>query len=321
LRLLASTPSLVAGVAILAFFAGVAALSPLLYPGNPTSLPDHPGSGESCPVVPGPSLTLFPFHVGPNPLGQTAGLGFDVLQGLVRATPWDLLLLLEVLLPAVLIGIFIGSYAGYRGGFVDDTLMALTDTFLAIPEFVVVLLAALYILTWVNPDLRIWVFGLLFLLVVWAPYARTVRARARVVAALPFVEAARASGGSDRRVLFRHVIPNSLYPVFAQVPTTLAAVLAILGGLQYGYTITNPGLCLGLVTEPFAPPPLPLINSPTFPEWTWILSNGASGWEFGTGYNPWWGVVFPALWILLFGLGVILTCDGLNRALSPTRSE
>jgi peptide/nickel transport system permease protein len=307
-------PSLVAGVSILGFFAVVGALSPWLYPGDPTTLSTHVGAGYSCPAIASPTLTFFPFHTGPYPLGQTGGLGFNVLEGLVKGTPWDLLLLLEVAVPALVMGLLLGSYAGFRGGLIDDVLMAVTDAFLAVPEIVVVLLASLFVLGYLDPSYRLWVFGLLFLLVAWAPYARSVRAQARIVSTQPYVESSRASGGTDRWVLFRHILPNSLYPVFAQIPTTLAGVLAILGGLQYAYVISNPNLCVGT-----GPPPLPLLNAPNFPEWTWTLANGASAWTFGTANNPWWGTVYPALWILLFGLGVILTCDGLGR-LTSSRS-
>ncbi len=313
---LARTPSLIAGIVLLGIYAGVGALSPLLYPGNPAVLPIHVGTGFACPTISGPTFSLWPLQGGAFPLGETGGLGFNVLQGLVKGTPYDLLLLTEIIVPAVLVGLLVGTLAGLRGGILDDVLMALTDSFLAVPEFVVVALASIYVLDVVNPADRLWVFGLLVLSVVWAPYARVVRARARTVAQLPFVEAARASGASGSRLMIRHVLPNSVYPVFAQVPTTLASVLTILGGLQYAYTLINPALCHGLVAPPLAPPPLPFLPSFNFPEWTWVLANGATAWTPLASANPWWGVVFPALWILVFGLGVILTCDGLNRLLS-----
>lgn len=313
---LARTPSLVAGIVLLGLYATVGALSPLLYPGNPASLPIHVATGYTCPPISAPTLQLWPFSRGAFPLGQTGGLGFNVLEGLVKGTPYDLLLLLEIIVPAVLVGLVVGTVAGLRGGLLDEVLMALTDSFLAVPEFVVVALASIYVLEWVDPGLRLWVFGLLVLSVVWAPYARVVRARARTVSQLPYVEAARAAGASDSRLALRHVLPNSAYPVFAQVPTTLASVLTILGGLQYAYTLANPGLCHGLVGPPYAMAPLPFLPSYHFPEWTWVLANGASAWTPLASANPWWGVIFPALWILVFGLGVILTCDGLDRLLS-----
>ncbi len=317
----ARTPSLVAGIVLLGVYAGVGALSPLLYPGNPASLPIHVASGFTCPAISGPTFRLWPLSGGAFPLGETGGLGFNVLEGLVKGTPYDLLLLTEIIVPAVLVGLVVGTAAGLRGGFLDEVLMALTDSFLAVPEFVVVALASVYVLEWVNPGDRLWVFGLLVLAVVWAPYARVVRARARTVGQLPYVEAARAAGASNSRLTIRHVLPNSAYPVFAQIPTTLASVLTILGGLQYAYTLINPGLCHGLVGPPLAPAPPPFLPSYSFPEWTWVLANGATAWVPLASANPWWGVIFPALWILVFGLGVILTCDGLDRLLSVERRD
>jgi hypothetical protein len=95
-------------------------------------------------------------------------------------------------------------------------------------------------------------------------------------------------------------------------PTTLATVLLLLGGLPYASLVGDTLLCTGeLPTILF-----PILPSVNFPEWTWILANGAYGWVPSSTVNLWWGSIFPALWILLFGLGVTLTCDGLNQFFS-----
>jgi peptide/nickel transport system permease protein len=307
---LASIPSLWMGLVILGLYTIVGLFASVWYPGDPSYLPDHLVSGQVCPVPAGPTLSLWPLSLGAHPLGMTGGMGFDVLEGLVKGTPFDLMLLSVVILPSVTVGILVGTVAGTRGGIVDDLLMLLTDVFLSVPEFILTLVALLFILPRVPSGQQLIAFGLVLNLVLWAPFARLVRARARSVREMPFVEAARASGAGRGRIIRRHILPNSVFPVLAQVPTTLATVLLLLGGLQFANLTSRPYGCQAAVQPLFLP-------SPNFPEWTWVMANGAWSWlPSSSGLNPWWGYTFPAFWILLFGLGVTLTCDGLNRYLS-----
>ncbi len=312
LRQLFSSPPLLAGLAILAAFVGIALLSSVWYPGNPAFLPAHLQTTRDCVVPPGPTLRLFPFHWGSHPLGETGIAGFDVLQGLVMGTRWDLALVALIVVPAALVGSVVGTIAGGLGGWLDDLLAGLTDVFLSVPEFVLTLVALTFFLPLVSPPDRFWTFALILNLVLWAPYARGVQARARSVATRPFVEAARASGATKRRVLFRHILPNSLFPVFSQIPTTVATIFVLLGGLQYAvveYFAAN-----AIYPCQVLPATLSVLPSPQFPEWTWVMANGAASWlPSASGLDPWWAYTFPAIWILAFGLGVTLLCDGLAQ--------
>ncbi len=315
LRALLENPPLLSGLALLGFFMVVGALSSFWYPGNPAFLPAHLQTGTSCLVPPGPTFQLFPFRWGPHPLGVTGTAGFDVLQGLVMGTRWDLALVAVIVVPAAVVGGVLGTVAGGLGGWFDDLLAGLTDVFLSIPEFVLTFVALLYFLPLVPAADRLWAFALLLNLVLWAPYARAVQARARSVATQPFVEAARASGARPRRVLFRHILPNSLFPIFSQIPTTVATIFVLMGGLQYAVIqLDSPALCQSL------PAVLPILPSAQFPEWTWVLANGAAAWlPSASGLNPWWGYTFPAIWILIFGLGMTLFCDGLAQGLASRK--
>ncbi len=315
LRALLENPPLLSGLAILGFFVVVGSFSSLWYPGNPAFLPAHLQTGRFCLLPPGPTLQFFPFRWGAHPLGVTGTAGFDVLQGLVMGTRWDLALVALIVIPAALVGGLLGTVAGGLGGWLDDLLAGLTDVFLSIPEFVLTFVALVYFLPLVPGTDRLWTFALLLNLVLWAPYARGVQARARSVATRPFVEAARAAGARPRRVLFRHIFPNSLFPIFSQIPTTVATIFVLMGGLQYAVVeFSSPAVCRAL------PSVLPILPSAQFPEWTWVLANGAAAWlPSASGLDPWWGYTFPAFWILLFGLGVTLLCDGLSHETSSRK--
>jgi peptide/nickel transport system permease protein len=254
-----------------------------------------------------PTISFFPPSLGVHSLGETGLYGFSVTEALVKATPWDLMLFTGILIPTCLLGLVLGVIAGGSGGFIDDALMTLTDIVLSVPPFVVALMVFVVVLPGLTGMEIPLVFIAAMILINWAPYARVVRAEARRVAAKPFVEASRASGASKARLLFRHVLPNSFSPMLSQIPITLSNLIVILTIIPYVGIVTS-GQYLHIIS--FMP-------NNSFPEWTWILVNGMVGWDPNIVTNPWWGYVFPFLWIFVFGFGVVMFCDGLEDYLSP----
>lgn len=271
--------------------------------------------------VQGPMLATLPTNVawantlyppGPtwqHPFGVQRGSGIDLLPALLQSTPWDLAIVGSILLLALGVGVALGTYAGFAGGAVDAVLTSASDVMLAVPPFFLVIVLYLGVLPFLSVNQQIPVFVGLFAVVLFPYYARPVRARSERVSREPFVEAARASGASRPHLLWKHVLPNSLFPVFAQVPVDLyniffvLTVFPFLGCFGNGLNI-NTGFYTWLT-------PLP---STVFPEWGDLLSVGAClGWSFVPDLNFWWMYVFPALVLLLFGLAVMLTCDGLER--------
>jgi len=306
-------PSLAAGTLLLGLFAALAVDAVLRFGSSVGNLPVDPSVAYALGPPSPPTLNLFPWYPGPHPLGETGLLGQDVWEGLLKGTPWDLLIVVSVLLPSLFIGLLVGGYAGLRGGRVDDLLMLIGDTFLSIPAFVMVVLVADGLFSGTITGLpATWKpvgFGLSLVAVLWAPYARSVRSRARAVSQESYVEASRAGGAGPWRLLWRHVLPNSVSPALSEVPVTVSTILFLMALLQYA-ALALPGLSLSAAS---------LFSNVNFPEWTWILATGASAWQPPqTGADPWWGYIFPALWILLFGIAVILFCDGLRDYLSPT---
>ena len=159
-------------------------------------------------------------------------------------------------------------------------------------------------MAWVPIPDHLLVFGLLFGAILWPYYARPVRALALEVSRERYVEAARAAGASGRRLVARHVLPNSLAPIFAQAPIDVYTVFFVLTVFPF----------LGC----FSPiPTLSVLPTTAFPEWGNLLALGAChGWSVLGGVGFWWMYTFPLAAIVVFGLGVSLLCDGAERYVS-----
>lgn len=301
---LRATPSIWVGVLLLAAYgiAGVAAL--LAYGPTLTSMTLNPFLGESSPP-PGPS----PLH----PFGVMGGTGIDIFDAILRATPVDLALLGGILGVAVTVGVLLGAYAGYDAGVVDDAVTLAGDIVAGVPPFFLVLVLFLGVQQLVPAADAVVVFGVLFAIVLWPYYARPVRARAAQVAREPYVEAARASGASGPWLVVRHIIPNSFYPVLAQMPVDVYNVFFVL-------TVFPFIGCFGGGARQFYTTLTPLPSTSTYPEWGSLLATGVcQGWSVLAVLDTWWMYVFPALAILGFGIAVALTCDGAEKVMRAGR--
>ena len=307
-------PAFLAGAAIVTGYVAVALAAPLLYPGDLGGLPYDLHLLQTCGIAPGPTLR------GPHPLGETQFMGYDVAAGLVVGSRWDLFLVATITGPSAALGTLAGLTAAGYGGKVDWLLMTVTDAVLAIPYFVFVILFVILLSPRVPTAWGPMLFVSAMVLVLWAPYSRGVLGEASRVVALPFVEASRAAGASLGRVLRRHILPNSLAPVLAQIPITVAMTLALVVGVLFVVTMANlqsAAFCGFGTAGSAVAPVVPVYN---YPEWGLILAAGSVDWAPAPGTNflsgPWWGFVIPALWIALFGIGVILLCDGLGTGIS-----
>jgi len=157
-----------------------------------------------------------------------------------------------------------------------------------------------------NTKLLMLVIG--FAAVWWPFYARLVRGQVLVVREQKFIEAARASGASKARILVRHIIPNSVYPIFIQFSLDVGTIPLLIGSLAY----------LGFGPELFP-------NQGIFPEWGNLAQLGVSPIQsiLGTCTDPtgcvipWWQLFFPGLFLFLFAISVNLLSDGLRDAFDP----
>ena len=185
---------------------------------------------------------------------------------------------------STLIGITLGALAGYYGKFVDIIIMRFVDIMLCIPGFFLILA----VIAFLGPN----IFNIMIIigLTSWMGVARLVRAEFLSLKEREFVLGAKASGASDFRIIFIHILPNALSPVFISAVLGVAAAVLLESSLSF----------LGLGIQP-----------PT-PSWGNILTEGKSNIEIA-----WWLSVFPGLAILITVLGYNLIGEGLRDALDP----
>lgn len=225
-----------------------------------------------------------------HPLG-TDDLGRDLLLRLLHGARISLTVGIATALAAALLGTMIGLLAAWRGGLVDAILMRLADGMLALPALpVLVVLAAadtgrigLPRGEAASDIMRIVVILTLF---GWVGVARLARAAALSVLARDYVRAARAMGASEKRVLWRHVLPNILGPI------AVATALAVAGAILAESTLSFLGLGI-------APPAA---------SWGNMLSNAQD-----LVFSAPWAAVWPGLAILLAVAACTLVADGLRR--------
>lgn len=157
----------------------------------------------------------------------TDDLGRDVLARLLFGARTALLIAVGVVVIAVVIGVVVGAVAGYFGRWVDEVLMRITDTFLAFPP----LLLAVIVAAALGASVRNTIIAIA---VSWWPwYARQVRSQVLSLRQRPFVQAAKALGVSDIRIIRHHVIPNAMAPVWVQATADLGAAVLTAAGLSF----------------------------------------------------------------------------------------
>ncbi|MCI4320093.1 MAG: ABC transporter permease subunit [Thermoplasmata archaeon] len=301
---IARQPSLLAGAGILLVFGGIAVYALLRYGSSIAIVPSSIALAQSL-NPPGPS----PRH----PLGVINGIGIDLASSLVRATPFDLALIGGIILLALSAGVLLGAYGGFHGGGVDWLITSAGDVVVGVPPFFLVLVLWIGLHLLVNISQYLLLFGLCFAAVLWPYYARPVRARAQQVAREAYVEASRASGAPDRRLVLHHIIPNSFYPVLAQVPIDVYNVFFVLTVFEFIGCFGNGQAGLFATLTPFP--------TAIFPEWGYLLGAGACyGYNLLSPFASWWMFTFPAAVIVVFGIGVMLLCDGGEKYLEVKRS-
>ncbi|OPX62416.1 MAG: D-ala-D-ala transporter subunit [Methanomassiliicoccales archaeon PtaB.Bin134] len=270
-------PSVMLGIFFILAIVAVALLAPWIAPPDPLSKDPMriPRDYILPPRPPGTDGLIF----------GSGDMGLDVFYGVVwgaRTTIYTSLLVVSI---ATIIGLMLGAIAGFYGGKIDNLVMRITDMFLSLPA----LILAMAVSSILAKNLDSIIFALI--IVWWPAYARLVRGQVLAIKENTYVEAAKAIGAKRQRILFKHVIPNSLTPLIVAVTMDIGSVALTAAGLSY--------IGFGVDTG--------------YAEWGRMVSDGQQ-W-FVAGY--WWTVVFPGMSILLFTMGFSLVGDGLRDILDP----
>jgi peptide/nickel transport system permease protein len=183
-----------------------------------------------------------------------------------------------------IIGLVVGALAGFYAGLIDNVLMRITDLTLTLPLFAVLATAAALLGAGSQ-----WRVSLILALLLWTTIARVVRGVFLSLREKEYVEAAKASGAGDVRIMFRHILPNTLGPVVVAGTLAVATAILIEAALSFlGFGIKPPTPSLGV-----------------------LITSGQQ--------NPqkWWLTLFPGLTIVLIVLCINFIGDGLRDALDP----
>ena len=270
---LKTNPFAIAGVSILLVVLICALFSPWLAPIDP-----HEQVLNRAMKPPMYEQDGKVFYLGTDHLGR------DLLSRVIYGARVSLIVGISATGIAGSIGLFLGLISGYYGGVTDYIIMRMVDFVLSFP-FILLALATIAIL---QPSL--WLIVVLIAFRQWTIYARIVRGNVLAIRESEYVTSTRASGGSDFRIIFKHILPNVLSPIIVIASLYLGRLVVIESGLSF--------LGLGV------PPPTPT--------WGGLLAEGRSYL-----YVSWWIVTFPGLAITITVLGANLVGDWLRNVLDP----
>lgn len=260
-------PLLVIGLVVVAFWVAVALLAPQIAPYQP--------------LQQNVSVRLQP--PGGDYLWGTDELGRDIFSRVLYGGSITIPAGIIVILIGSTIGTVIGAVAGFVGGVADETLMRITELFMAFPTIIL----AMAVTAALGPDIR---NAIIALVVVWWPsYARLVRGLVMKAKTNEYVDAARVLGSSEPRILWRTVLPNCLAPTVVLTTLDIGNAILTFAGLSF----------LGLGPEP------------TSPEWGRMVAVGIDY------FDQWWTWLFPGMAIATLVIAFNFIGDGLRDIFDP----
>lgn len=259
------------GLGLTSLVAAVALLDKRIAPGNPFAT----SAGST-----------FQRPSGVHLMG-TDQLGRDLFTGVVRGAHTSLSIVAGVVALSAAIGLLVGTFAGLRGGVVDDVAMRVLEIVQTVPRFFLSIL----VIGWFGPGAQ--TLTILLGVTSWPLIARVVRAESLSLREREYVHAARAVGTSEPGILWRHIVPNALPPALVVVALTGSRVVLLEAGLAF----------LGLA-------------DPNVASWGALINNAQPYLE-----RAWWMSVFPGVALSVAVLGMNLLADGLNDVLQPASTE
>ncbi len=306
LKGLVTNPISVVGLLLLLFFIFVAVAAPILappiHPDKPFQIP-RDGFG-STPKHPGaiwekrqPEIPFWWNAVMRNHKNQwvhimgTASGQWDIYYGVVWGTRTAFKVGLIIVSVTALVGIVIGSISAYYGGVIDMVLMRITDIFITFPTLV----AAMTLSAILTPVMGRSLFPAMVALIFfgWTGYARLLRSDVLSVREREYVLAAKVTGVRDARIMFRHILPNAIFPTLVVASMRLGDIVLTFASLSF----------LGIGAEE------------GYADWGQLISF-ARAWITQLG-QYWYIVIFPGMALVLFGLSWNLVGDALRDILDP----
>jgi ABC-type dipeptide/oligopeptide/nickel transport system permease subunit len=222
----------------------------------------------------------------------TDALGRDQFTRVVWGIRTSMEVGVFVALLSTVVGLVIGAVAGYYGGWLDNLLMRLTDLVLTLPLLAVLLTASALLGQGSQ-----WRVSLILVFFFWTGIARVVRGIFLSLREKEYVEAAKASGAGDARLMFRHILPNTLGPIVVNATLAVGTAILVEAALSFlGFGIKPPTPSLGV-----------------------LISDAQQSPQTPTGGTTWWLTIFPGLTIVAIVLCVNFLGDGLRDALDPTQ--
>ncbi|MBE0455417.1 MAG: ABC transporter permease [Roseovarius sp.] len=275
--------AIVLGLVILA-----ALLAPVLSPQNPYDLAALELWNAELPPV-WMEGGQMPYVLGTDVQGR------DILSGILYGTRISIFIGIASVVVSLVIGVMAGLVAGFYGGWVDNVLMRIGDVLLSIPIILVAILVSSVAQTMLPPELREAGIAIVLVLAIalysWVQYARVVRAQTMVERRKEYVQASRLVGTPARRLMLKHILPNTLTPVF--VASTLNFGLAIL--IEATLSFLGVGM----------PPNQPSLGT---------LIRVGNQYLFS---GSWWIVLFPSIQLCILVVAVNMLGDWLRDALNP----
>ncbi len=304
LKGLVTTPTSIIGLILIALFVIIALAAPVIAPPIPDTNPySMPRDGYSA--QPKPPMSEWTTGAPPIPFWYTALTGreewvhlmgtssnaYDIFYGVIWGTRTALKTGVIIEIATLIIGILVGSISAYYGGLVDNIIMRIVDIFMTLPF----ILAALILAAVLMPVLGRSTLPSVIALIVfgWMSYARLIRGDILAVKERDYVLAARVIGVRNSKILFKHIIPNAIFPTLVMASMDIGTYVLNFAALSF----------LGIGTEV------------GYSDWGQILSF-ARDWitQLGT---YWYIVVYPGITLILFVLGWNLLGDAVRDVMDP----
>jgi peptide/nickel transport system permease protein len=301
LRKLFSNATSLIGIIILILFVVIAIFAPIIAPplsDDPYQVPRM--SWDVNPQPPGSSMSdeirdIYDF-MGKEikydrAICGTAEGGYDIFYGLIWGTRTAFKIGIITVLIAAFIGVFIGSISAYFGGWIDEILMRITDIFLSFPFLVAAMVLTTVLGRGIDKVMiALIVFG-------WMGYARVIRGNILSAKEETYVMAAKALGVKDGKVIWKHLLPNTIFPVLVQASMNIGSMVITAAALSF----------LG-------------VGAPVgYADWGQMVSF-ARNWIIGSPGHAgqyWYTVFYPGIFIVLFVLAWNLVGDTLRDILDP----